>query len=281
MPATRDAGLTAAKENRDHRCIVFLHVPKTAGRTLRSSLFLSFSEQDSIHVDALDKPLAEAMGEISLVRRERARLVWGHLPYGIHRYIPRPCEYVTVLREPISRVTSVYKYILRTEEHVLHRALIDGSISLEEYVDSDIDAGQTVNSQTRQLSGLQFEALGREALADAKEHLGNFLVVGITERFEETFALFRRSAKLRVPVYITTNVSPPFEPSKRAIDLIRERNQLDLELYNFALELFRHQISRHQTLFRSEVSVYRALRPFSRLAGGRGHTWLERLVHRG
>lgn len=192
----------------DDPCFVFLHIPKTAGRTLSSSLVRNFPRGQTIHLDILDRKLDDELEAIPLEVRNRARLLWGHVPYGVHTHIPRPCEYVTVVREPIARVISVYKYILRTPRHVLHDSITTRGISLEEYIESGMDNGQTENSQTRQLSGRQFGVVDGEALDDAKRNLQRFLVVGLTEHFEETFALLRRALRLRIPFYVTRNESP-------------------------------------------------------------------------
>jgi Sulfotransferase family len=275
MPSGKHLG-SGAKAIPNEHCLVFLHVPKTGGQTVRSALIWNFPESERIHLDILDRPLDEAMNSIPLERRSHARLVWGHIPYGIHLYMPQRCEYFTILREPIARVVSVYKYILRTRDHVLHDRVATEGIPLEEYLESGMDEGQTENSQTRQLSGRQFGDLDRAALVEAKHNLEASLVVGLTERFEETFVLLRRILGLRMPFYITRNVSPPYEVSDRAVELARERNELDFELYRFARELFAAQLSRQDRSFRLEVSAYRALRPLSRAAAGRS----ERVLHR-
>jgi hypothetical protein len=276
MRSARDRSASDA----DDRCLVFMHVPKTAGQTLRSPLISNFPEDERIRLDILDKPLDEEMSKIPLERRSNARLVWGHIPYGVHRYMPQRCEYFTVLREPIGRVVSVYKYILRARKHVLHDRVVEGGIPLEEYIESGIDEGQTENSQTRQLSGRQFGALDRDALQEAKRNLEACLVVGLTDRFEESFVLLRRTLRLRMPFYITRNVSPPFQVSERAVELVRERNELDLELYDFARDLFDEQLNRQNRSFGLEVSAYRALRPLSRAAAGRTERLLRSLVRR-
>lgn len=262
------------------RCLVFLHIPKTAGQTLRSSLALNFPKDRQINLDILDKPLDKELEKIPLEARSSARLVWGHMPYGIHRHLPQACEYFTVLREPVARVVSVYKYILRATNHVLHDRVVGQGIPLEEYVESGVDESQTENSQTRQLSGRQFGPLDREALEEAKKNLEGFLVVGLTERFDETFVLLRRELRLRVPVYMTRNVSPPFDVSRRALELIQTRNHLDLEVYRFAQDLFVQQVARQGHSFGLEVAAYRAFRPISRMAGPMTNSLLHKLPGR-
>ncbi len=259
------------------RCVVYLHIPKTAGRTLSSALVKNFPSEKTVHLDILDAEVDEELDKIPLETRSRARLLWGHFPYGVHTHIPRHCEFVTVLREPVARVVSVYKFILRTPRHVLYDRVTRERVSLEDYVESGMDEGQTGNSQTRQLSGRQFGVVDRAALEEAKHNLAGFLVVGLTEHFEETFALLRRSLGLRIPFYVTRNESPPFRASERALELIRERNELDQELYAFARGLFLDQVARQGKTFGLEVSAFRALRPLSRAGGGWAEGFLRKL----
>jgi Sulfotransferase family len=262
----RDSGATG-RTHESHRCLVFLHIPKTGGQSLHFVLQRHFTHEETILLHTLDKPLHEQLGRIALADRSRARLVWGHMPYGVHQHIPGPCDYMTVVRDPVSRVVSVYKHILKSSSHVLHDRVADQRIGLEQYVQSGIDEGQTENSQTRQLSGRQFGVSDRQALDQAKRNLQGFLVVGLTERFEETLVLVRRTLGLGLPVYVTRNVSPPFDVSERAVELIRERNTLDVDLYAFVKTLFSEQIYRQGRSFRIEASMFEALRPVARAAG--------------
>lgn len=259
-------------------CTVFLHIPKTAGQTLNSCLELSYPRNATIYLKTLDRPIAETMEEIPLDRRSGARLLLGHMPFGVHAYMPNRCRYVTVLREPIARVVSVYKFVLRSTNHVLHERVVTEGIDLELYVNSEMDEGQTRNSQTRQLSGKQFGSLDRSDLDSAKRNLESFQVVGLAERFDETFVLLRRELKLRFPFFITRNVSPPFEVSPAALELIRDRNELDLELYAFARDLFLEQLERQGRSFRLEVATVSWMRPLSRLSGGKAERIFRRIA---
>jgi hypothetical protein len=261
-------------------CLVFLHVEKTAGSTINSMLGLNYPRDRSIRVNALNKSLDEALEKTTLAERARARVIRGHMPYGAHLHIPNHCEYITVLRDPVGRVVSKYRHILRSNLlQPMRERVLREKISLEEYVESGMDEFQTENYQTRLLSGRHFEAPDQKALQDAKDNLEGFLLIGLTERFEETLALFRRTLRLRWPFYLTRNVAPPFEPSKRALEIIGERNQLDLELYEFARNLFVEHLSRQTRSFRAEVSIYRAWRPLSRVAA-RGERLVQTLVER-
>jgi hypothetical protein len=84
--------------------------------------------------------------------------------------------------------------------------------------------------------------------------------------------------RLRLPFYVTRNVGFPLKVSERAIQLIREREQLDIELYTFAEHLFDKQVAAQGSSFGLEVAAYRAMRPISRALGSeRAEDFLRRL----
>ncbi len=260
----------------DEDCVVFLHIPKTAGTTMASSLVINYPPERTINMDfAFGRPVADIEDRIPPERRARLRLLWGHLPYGVHRYIPRPCRYITVLRNPIARGISAYKYIRNNPRHWDHQRVVEERIDMAGFFANDELMEKRRNRQTRQLCNNQVGEMDREDLEEAKRNLERFLVVGLTERFEETFVLVRRALRLRIPFYVTRLVSPQMSVSERAIGLIREQNQLDLELYGFAHELFNERVARHGKSLGLEVSMFKALRPLSRAAG---HGSVERAL---
>ncbi len=123
--------------------------------------------------------------------------------------------------------------------------------------------------------------MDRASLEEAKHNLEGFLVVGLTERFEETFALMRRALRFRIPLYASRLVAPPLEVSGRAVDLLREQNELDLELYDFARDLFAAQVARQGRSFAFEAGLFRVTRPLSRAIGkGRPEHFLVKLGQR-
>ena len=213
-----------------------MHIPKTAGTTLASTLQWNYAPRLTLHQDLLDRPI-EDMELIPLERRSSARLLRGHVPYGVHRYIPRRCEYITVLRQPVPRAVSAYKHVLRRPRNELHERVVREGMGLEEFIEA-CWVGKRVSRQTRQLCNRPVGPVGRSDLEEAKRNLERFLIVGLTERFDETLALVRRALGLRMPFYVTRNVGQPLPVSERAVELIRDREQLDLELYEFASELF-------------------------------------------
>jgi hypothetical protein len=251
--------LTAQPAN---RCIIFLHLPKTGGVTLRRALKWKYAPE-MLNLETLTKP-AESIADVPLSERRNARVLTGHLHYGVHEYIPQPCDYITLLREPIARVVSYYYYILGHPKHWRHAEMVRSGMSLDEFARTSPERG-VENDQTRMLAGrgageLDAGRLGREALDEAKRNLERFLVVGVTERFDESFILIRRALGWKFPLYVTANVATGAKPaSETALQSIRERNQLDLELYEFAHGLFSAAIERQGESLQREVAVFRAV----------------------
>jgi Galactose-3-O-sulfotransferase len=277
------------------RCIINLHIPKTGGVTLRKVLKLKY-DPDVLFINSLSRSFDEISETTPISRLTATKVVSGHLHYGIHELIPRECAYITLLREPVARVLSMYYYILGDRRHWLHHELVDSGMGLEGFVRTAADPGVD-NVQTRLVSGWDpGELLARgpkgrarrfkgkeptrlppEALDEATRNLERFLVVGLTERFDESFILIRRALDWRLPLYVTSNVSAEVKPaSERAIELIRERNQLDLELYDFARTLFDAQVAEQGLSFRREVAAFRALKWIPDKIGPRAPTALRR-----
>lgn len=281
-------GSKARRHAEYRRCLIFLHLPKTAGWTLRGVLHSKYPSEILL-LDDLSDPLG-GIEAIPLEDRRRARVATGHVFYGVHEYIPQATEYITVLREPIARVISMYYYILRRPQHRLHDVVAGHGIGLEEFARSCADAGID-NQQTRLISGrargeVKFRdsglggtwvapRLSRGDLELAKRHLDEFLLVGLTERFDETFILLRRALGWRLPMYMTRNVgraangSAPMRSSELAVELIRKRNELDLELYEHATRLFEDAVARQPTSYQREVAAFRMLNRIPNALGPR------------
>ena len=229
---------------------IFLHVPKTAGTTLWLILRRQYSPRAVLRVDndaELAAPMEAQWGEV--------RVLVGHLAYGCHRFPRRP-TYVTMLRDPLERILSLYGHWLRCT---------DTPLCLDDYL-SMRDVG-TDNCQTRMLAGPEAQALpfgqcDRAVFEEAKRHLtGNIAVAGLTERFDETLMLLERRFGWRLPCYVPENVGDnrirreALPPS--LLRRIWEMTQWDRELYALAAARFEEQIAQEGPSFAASVRRFR------------------------
>lgn len=88
-------------------CLIFFHLPKTAGGSVKKALIPLFPESNCVKMTwrcwREDREFIKSMpgGE-----RRRLRMISGHQPYGMHRLLEQPSVYLTFLREPVDRSVS-------------------------------------------------------------------------------------------------------------------------------------------------------------------------------
>jgi len=206
---------------------------------------------------------------LPLERKADTRYLHAHrVPFGIHELLPQQANYITLLRNPVNRVISGYFYHLRRPpaEHLGFNGL-----SLRDYACSNAILGDSQNGQTRVISGVKGEdwvvdsrPLSSNALEVAKENLRqHFTLVGIVERFDESLILLKRSLgwKIKDCLYVKRNIAsnhPRIDMiDVETIKLIEAHNQLDIQLYEFARQMFEERISQQDSSFRRELQIFR------------------------
>jgi hypothetical protein len=248
----------------EYDTLIFLHIPKTAGTTLRKIIERQYRRTGILEVydkrvlDHLELEGTEILRQVPL--REMGLLA-GHIVFGWHRFLPGRAVYLTMLRDPVDRVVSLYYYIREDPRMPLHSAVRNGSVGLEEYLRRGLDP-EASNGQTYWLSG-GLPATTEDTLQWAKRNLDFFPVVGIQERFDESLVLFKRAFAWRSVYYSKRNVVLARPRVKdlpdRMVRLISERNQLDLELYDYARKRFESQVQCEGVGFQEEVARFKAL----------------------
>lgn len=253
--------------------LIFLHHLKTGGTTLRTILGRQYP-MDAIHTVAA-RPVEPA--QLKGLRRleSSVRLVQGHIPFGVHAFVPRAAKYLTLLRHPRERVHSLYHHVLEEPRREIHAQAAGHLGSLEEFLQSGVLL-EVDNGQTRRLSGASppFGECSDAMLEAAKRNLRErFLAVGLTERFDESLVLFRRLLGWRGVFYHRQEKRtgrPHAELRAESARLIERHNALDLELYAYAAALFDEKLSAMEEDFREEVATLRAVNDaLTRQAAGR------------
>jgi hypothetical protein len=257
------------------RLLVFVHIPKTAGTTLRTVLGMNepgarsralgnvFKGGGGISkslIDRLRKDKGPDLSGVGLIR--------GHFPLGIRehlpRYLPRGREVAcfTFLREPADRTLSHYFAI---REH--GRGYQLPPLPAEATVEDALERGYIHdNVQTRMLSGLAepFGEVDQEMLERAKDNLREELVFfGLTERFDESLVLAKRRLGFRSILYKTSgrvnvNRARGDEVPAELREAAQACNRYDIELYRYAEQLFETAPERQELEFDAELAALRA-----------------------
>lgn len=240
--------------------VVFVHIPKTAGSSLREVLLRQYPPRRGRTFWIVD-PVKDSAWLASLPEEERARLslVEGHMYYGVHELLPRPCVYLTMLRDPMERVLSYYSHIRSREDHFLYEAARELTLG------ACIERGLTVeldNFMVRALSSLRHAnvpvgGVTREMLEEAKAHLDG-MYLGLTERFEESLAWFaarlgwrglggwRGAATARAN--ITAARVRREDLSRSDVEMVEGANAYDTELYAYGRAVFEARVRGESTL---------------------------------
>jgi hypothetical protein len=266
-----------AQHNNLH--VVFLHIPKAAGTTLSTILGRYYNKDKTFDIrgSRLQESLTE-LAKLSASRRAEIMLLRGHMPFGLHQYLPQPTTYITMLRHPTTRAISGYYYIRTHPRHKLNETINGKNIDIGTYVSSGLTS-DTDNGQIRMLTGhiddVEIGGCTRQMLEQAKANLSNhFAVVGLSEWFDESLILMkRRLGWNRLPLYAKRNVAEhkPPELPESVLNVIRKHNELDQELYEWAAARFRTDLERggiqkELTRFRVANSLYQSYKRLRRLA---------------
>jgi hypothetical protein len=209
--------------------LVFVHIPKAAGTSL-NDLFEGIYGRTFLNVSNHRRAWEGRRPDPGGIR-----CLAGHFRYGWHRRLGagervspqsdgifegRRIRYVTVVRDPVERFQSFYRYVQSRPKHRLHAAA--AGLSPREFVDL-LDA-----SGVREGWDLQHRQVGcalgeRFFLAAPLPRLGEFVEVlgqamGWPARPEVPHS--NRSRKEAFPGF-----------DEALLDLVRERNPRDAELY--------------------------------------------------
>ena len=196
--------------------LIFLHLPKTGGSSLREFLKAKCGHENYYGIywneaaglrerDYINKFIALPQEE-----RDHFDLIVGHFGYGLHRFLSRPCVYVTLLRNPLERFCSFYLQLLR--HHPRSRELVARNFSVEEYL-QDWEKGRLrfKSLMQGQLADMIFTPCGagggggdstiewtglsniRKDTQALKSRLSNsFMLVGLNERLDDSVFMLCR-----------------------------------------------------------------------------------------
>ena len=259
-----------------HSTLLFVHIPKTAGTTLKTILEKQYSANDRCELYS-GLPSTDGNPWI-LASQSRPRAIIGHFHYGLHsRPEVRPIleddfQYATFLRDPVARVVSQFNHVMNSDDP-LHREIFAKHPTLERF----LQHGWARNVQTQTLTDWCSDQIEREpdsavrvAIDIMRDH---FRVVGVTERFDESLILFAQAFGWRLPMYVPVNLATSRTRRLRVKDLddlliarIRDANRCDISIYEHAVSVLGRRLSEDFWLrmklrgYQSRLAVYQFLR---------------------
>lgn len=226
----------------DAATLIFLHIPKTAGTSLRMTMLQQFpAEATYQYYRSQECPPVE---ELPLTQRAAIRLMSSHAPFGTHdSYLTPPIHYVTMLRNPLERLISQYHYS-KMREGVESTS---GYRDLLQYAATLFETGKD-NLQVRQLSGQGGKGVvtDRSYEAAIANLTAPIMTFGLVERYAESLLFMSRQFGWQGVRLTRKNVTQ--RPYGEGIDqrtrhAILQQHRYDLALYHDAIRLFNHQVA--------------------------------------
>lgn len=243
--------------------LVFVHIPKAAGTSLKELIARVYRSSPALFFTPGDG-LLDRFRAMPPEKRATCAVLGGHAPFGMQSAYDgavradgtpvRPAV-ITVLREPVARVCSLYRYIFREPAHTKHAEFVIKRPTIAQVYDEAKRGDGFVpfdNHQVRYLAGSEalakpFGSLTRADLETAMSNLETGCrAFGIQERMDESLSLFERelhwphSKLTNLNASPATDAAPPIRDADRAA--IEASSTLDTELYAFATELFERRI---------------------------------------
>ena len=251
--------------------LIFQHLHRTGGTTLYSIMKRYFDADTNYIIDALrngKRFSVEYFLGLPQNEKDSITLLRGHMPFGLHIHFSHPCDYITIVRDPVERILSEYARLTmwRDISHIRNFEKLKG-ISLKDFVTSNFAAAN--NYQTRVLSGNwtgQYEEaslLEEGVLEDAKHNLRKyFTAVGVTDRLDETVVILAKIFGWKNPYYAKKRQVGKYSGTipqgySEIHEIIRDKNKLDNELYQFAGKMLEESIMHYGPNFKRDFRRFR------------------------
>src|SRR6185369_8571910 len=127
--------------------LYFLHIPKTAGVSFRTLLDSRYRPRDICPVynprDLFTAPTSSLNGY---------PLYRAHLGFTLPTHVSRPLRIVTLLRNPVALIVSMYHFFRRWTPHPLHAVIHEQRLGLDDFVYHDACVPYLWNPQTYHLA---------------------------------------------------------------------------------------------------------------------------------
>jgi Sulfotransferase family len=232
--------------------LLFMHLPKTGGTAIRTALLDVYADRDVgliYEAGELDGAMSrEQFASLSDEEIRRFAMIAGHFAFGLHRRSRPDSRYVTIVRDPVDRVVSLF-YHFRTLPGIrfggrshrerwrmrLRRTTIVDWVFAQGRVDAD-------NLMVRNIAGARRVAFGHCTQGMLEDALGNidrwFAAVLVQDDMVGSARVLEQVIGRSMPSIDQVNHNPK-RPALAAIDpgavaRIRELNQFDQQLHVIA-----------------------------------------------
>jgi hypothetical protein len=220
--------------------VFFLQIPRTGGTSLHRIIEQNYQPEEMFTVPTVPWEGGNFRGlraEWSQEAKSNIKIVRGHMHHGWHYAFPNePYCYITIMRDPVERVKSLWRYVWGHEGHPLYP---HKQVSVRQFI------YDTANGMTKMLSGMpNISGCGDLALEMAAAHLAqDFALVGFTENYEWFLRMLSRHFRWKCDM-VHTNASDSTRTFGHE-EMVRAYNGYDISLYRWARKHFQTRMEKY------------------------------------
>jgi len=251
---------------------IFDHVPKTGGTSLLAII------QHNLASSQIKLLREEELRVAPVSQFERYTVVAGHFRLSSFARISAGRYSIKLLREPVRRIFSLYTFWRQAQEDAFVTAKAK-ELLFADWVRYFAHSPTIIlNVYTHHFAGVGLDfpkdnSHGPALLAAAKHNLSAFDFVGICEEYERSVRLLCGELGWHAPVPLphenrSGSQSELADIDEETLVFLRERNQLDFELYAYGISLFQAR----ESAFRGIPASLRGHLP---LEGGGPNQWTD------
>lgn len=238
--------------------VFFLHIPKTAGTSFLLTLENVFGGNRLVRLDPNQPGFHERFAAILDGRHEPISCLAGHIPLhalGVHA---ERFRIFTILRNPIARVFSLYRFMRKAVPAVKAGLGLSENYTFRDFITSEAPGlySQTNNAMCRMLANEPaFTDPGDSRFIHAEDHpalieralaLLERIDFGLAEDMPGTHRIIQHQWPIPFPLdetTLNTTERDGIDLDWRNVLEVVEHNRLDIVLYERASEIFRSRLA--------------------------------------
>ncbi len=227
--------------------IIFNHIPKTGGTTLRIIFNKVYGEENVFFINSRNiGESLERFKNLSNYSKSKFKVISGHGADFFTKFTKHPIK-ISIIREPVSMFISQY-YYLKQSNNSNFKNEINSLVSIDDYLDYAIKNGQNnlltryfsnsidfLTNPTIQIPNLNVD--GNILIEKAKQNIDNYKLIINLSHFDKGIYQLSKLLKWRhIPLYRPSNITIGKNKKDYTADFIRKIEDTlkwDIELYNY------------------------------------------------